>query len=78
MRFRYGYNYDHWGQYDDQGIDPDKIEAPKIVKYAAVERLGRKLLIKVATVKDGDLAQLNQQQVQAPLGFCLHPDRQCS
>lgn len=67
LRFQYGpaFKYDEWGRYDNKGVSKTAVEKSKIVKYVAIERIGHKLVIKVATIVDGDLAQLDRAQKRA-------------
>ena len=68
--FQFGYNLvPERDYYDNTGLTDDEIEKSQIVKYAAVVRQRRAnqrifLRIKVATIKNNDLAQLDEDQMK--------------
>jgi hypothetical protein len=70
--FQYGYDLPYGSDtYDNTGLDPDLVAASKIVTYAAVVEQIRGVRIKVATTFNGDLTQLNNDQMASFIAYML-------
>lgn len=71
LAFQLGYSLNEMGVYDNTGLTTAQVQASKIVKQAAVEEVGNRLRVKVASEnEDGELIPLTAEQMQAFIQYC--------
>ena len=70
LAFQYGYDLPADSDvYDNTGLTDDQIATSKVISYVAVVEQAKFLRIKVATISNGDLAQLSNPKLTAFIAY---------